>query len=677
VLCLCACGHSLFAQDIDGGSRKLEAVLENPAGAATIGRELVQAATKECTSDNAHLLADDLAVVPVISSVRDVVSLQYRCTKEPGEATSPASPSPVPLHPVTSDTIFGWDMTYGAAFDGAGVSGRDTMRKYFRDSWFKAPYLEKAILDVALFEDLPAQVSAAYVIDYQAFFYFGHRATGLTFAASDRAGSRAWNSRQRRVEVRPLDPDAVRRQAEALMTFAPSARPFERPVAVKGAEENEFVTSGYVGVASVYLDGRMRQFPLTENDVLQVIGPRETRPGRLMRALELAAMTESDRKQAVSDDMRWERAQPLLEAVRAGDVDAIRAAVKHGADVNMEIADTTPLLEATKTNQVESVRTLLKLGANSNQMVSRMAPLQIAAGRELLDMVKLLVESGADPNVESGPDRPLNAAIAWGRIETVRYLVERGARVNPPSKPDYQEPPLFKALHYWSSLEMIRLLIAHGADVNAVHQERTPLMELATGVGLIERLMAEHRGDELISALIDAGADINRTTSKCWTALSWSRHMSKRDIEAALLRFGADPEVSKRCEQGQAEIKRASAKQLTANGIESVSSAGVHALVQQATQPVLVHYFADWAAPAVQQRAFLTSAGKSFEGRLRIIEVDMSDEQRPDDRYRIDGIPTLLLFKNHTVVARKAGFVSAAETTKWLKENLPVLKSRR
>ena len=125
--------------------------------------------------------------------------------------------------------------------------------------------------------------------------------------------------------------------------------------------------------------------------------------------------------------------QPLFDAVRAKDIDAVRALLAQGANVNAILpGDGSPLIEAARRGRMDIVQALLAAGADPNLAVrGDGAPLIQAALSGHLDIVQALVERGA--NVETfvpGDETPLINAAQAGNLDIVRYLVERGADVN-------------------------------------------------------------------------------------------------------------------------------------------------------------------------------------------------------------------------------------------------------
>ncbi|KRA17411.1 ankyrin repeat domain-containing protein [Lysobacter sp. Root604] len=124
----------------------------------------------------------------------------------------------------------------------------------------------------------------------------------------------------------------------------------------------------------------------------------------------------------------------LIDAVRAGRIDALRHMVARGADVDAAVpGDGTALIEAARRRDPALVAELLRLGAQVDLRVrgDGNALIAAAAQRDNLAVVRRLVEAGADIDaiVEDDETALINAARS-GDARAVAYLVERGADVN-------------------------------------------------------------------------------------------------------------------------------------------------------------------------------------------------------------------------------------------------------
>ena len=160
---------------------------------------------------------------------------------------------------------------------------------------------------------------------------------------------------------------------------------------------------------------------------------------------------------------------PVADAAMKGDIEAVRALLKNGADVNAAQGDgMTALHWAAEAGDVEMVGMLLFAGANS-QGVTRLGdytPLHLAskAGKE--GGVALLLDAGADPSARTttGEVTPLHFAAASGSAASVEVLLGHGAVVNVRESVRGQTPLMLAA--GLNRVEALRVLLENGADLS-------------------------------------------------------------------------------------------------------------------------------------------------------------------------------------------------------------------
>ena len=92
--------------------------------------------------------------------------------------------------------------------------------------------------------------------------------------------------------------------------------------------------------------------------------------------------------------------------------------------------------------------------------------------------------------------------------------------------------------------------------------------------------------------------------------------------------------------------------------------------VLSSTEPVLVDYWANWCAPCKMIAPLLEEIAKEYAGKVKIAKLNIDENRAMTERYKVRGIPTLMLFKGGEPEATKVGAVSLPQLKVFLDSNL-------
>ena len=77
--------------------------------------------------------------------------------------------------------------------------------------------------------------------------------------------------------------------------------------------------------------------------------------------------------------------------------------------------------------------------------------------------------------------------------------------------------------------------------------------------------------------------------------------------------------------------------------------------VKQASLPVLVDFWAAWCGPCRMLAPIVEELDKDFDGKAKIVKVDVDAHQEYAAKYGVRNIPTVLLFKGGEVADKQVG----------------------
>ncbi len=106
------------------------------------------------------------------------------------------------------------------------------------------------------------------------------------------------------------------------------------------------------------------------------------------------------------------------------------------------------------------------------------------------------------------------------------------------------------------------------------------------------------------------------------------------------------------------------------SNIVYATDASFEADVLKAEVPVLVDFWAEWCGPCRMIAPILETLATEYAGRVKIVKVNVDENSESAATYGVRGIPTLLLFKNGTLVETKVGALPKGQLQAFIDSNI-------
>ena len=78
-------------------------------------------------------------------------------------------------------------------------------------------------------------------------------------------------------------------------------------------------------------------------------------------------------------------------------------------------------------------------------------------------------------------------------------------------------------------------------------------------------------------------------------------------------------------------------------------------------KPVLIDFYADWCQPCKMMPPILKEVKDKLGDKIRILKVDVDKNQAISQKWKIQSIPTVMIFKKGEMKFRQAGVLPAQQ----------------
>ena len=106
------------------------------------------------------------------------------------------------------------------------------------------------------------------------------------------------------------------------------------------------------------------------------------------------------------------------------------------------------------------------------------------------------------------------------------------------------------------------------------------------------------------------------------------------------------------------------------NNIGQAKDSNFQEEVLDSDLPVLVDFWAEWCGPCKAIAPLIEEIAHTYQGRIKVMKLNVDENQETPPKYGIRGIPTLILFKDGEVKDTKVGMLTNSQLVAFIDQNI-------
>tara|TARA_B100000029_G_C17420109_1_gene903977 strand:- start:521 stop:841 length:321 start_codon:yes stop_codon:yes gene_type:complete len=105
-------------------------------------------------------------------------------------------------------------------------------------------------------------------------------------------------------------------------------------------------------------------------------------------------------------------------------------------------------------------------------------------------------------------------------------------------------------------------------------------------------------------------------------------------------------------------------------GISDTNDKDFEKDVNHSGLPVLIDFWAEWCGPCKMIGPILEELAKEMDGKIKIVKVDVDNNNQTAMKYSIRSIPTLMIIEEGAVKAQHIGAASKSQIQEFINQNI-------
>lgn len=105
---------------------------------------------------------------------------------------------------------------------------------------------------------------------------------------------------------------------------------------------------------------------------------------------------------------------------------------------------------------------------------------------------------------------------------------------------------------------------------------------------------------------------------------------------------------------------------MASSNIQVLDGASFQEFITHAKIPVLIDFWAPWCGPCKMIAPVIEEIAAEYAGKLQVAKLNVDENQSTASNFKVNSIPSLLIFKNGREIERTVGFKTKGDLKKLL-----------
>ena len=103
---------------------------------------------------------------------------------------------------------------------------------------------------------------------------------------------------------------------------------------------------------------------------------------------------------------------------------------------------------------------------------------------------------------------------------------------------------------------------------------------------------------------------------------------------------------------------------------KNITDENFEAEVLKASKPTLVDFWAEWCGPCKEISPILEEIADEMKDIVKIVKMNIDENPNIPNKYGIQSIPTMIIFKKGEPISTKVGVVIKSELKTWIETSV-------